>query len=163
MKAFQGFSSQEQDHGQQEQQERKPERNPRKRALPKRNHCDPERAAAHENNHSCARKIQDDGRNEKAERHEPDEPAFSSVTNVIHGCGVMVIGREIAKSLISALRHAGRKNQRAGRKAIAAKQISATKMQFVARPSEARGGRTSRYNPSNAAMIPSAHFCEPPP
>src|ERR1700681_4945195 len=80
MKAFQGFSSQEQDHGQQEQQERKTEGNPRKRTLPKRNHCDPERAAPHQNNHSGARKIQDDGRDEKAERHEP---AFSSVTKVI--------------------------------------------------------------------------------
>src|ERR1700730_3838246 len=83
MKAFQGFSSQEQDHCQQEQQERKTKRNPRKRTLPKRNHCDPERAAPHQNNHSCARKIQDDGGDKNAERHEPDEPAFSSVTNVI--------------------------------------------------------------------------------
>src|ERR1700730_8428053 len=82
---------------------------------------------------------------------------------VIHACGVRVEGRGIPKSFTIALRHAGRKNERAGRKAIAAKQISATKMQFVAGPSEARGGRTSRYNPSRAVTIPSAHFCEPPP
>ncbi len=67
----------------QKQQERDTERNPRRRALPERNDRNPERTTAHENNHAGARKIQDDGRDEKAERHEPDEPAFSSVTNVI--------------------------------------------------------------------------------
>src|ERR1700686_172135 len=87
MKAFQGFSSQEQDHSQQEQQEGKTERNPRRRALSERNDRNPERGAPHQNNHSCARKIHDDGRDENAERHKPDKPAFSSVTNVILPAG----------------------------------------------------------------------------
>src|ERR1041385_245949 len=82
---------------------------------------------------------------------------------VIHGWGVRADGSEIVKSLTIAFRHTGRKNHRAGRNAIAAKAIRATKMKFVAAPSEARGGRMSRQKPRTVNTIPSAHFCVPPP
>src|SRR6267142_6123429 len=82
-KAFQGLAAEEQNRGQQKQQERDTERNPRRRALPERNDRSPERTATHENNETGARKIQNDRRNENTECHEPEEPAFSSVTKVI--------------------------------------------------------------------------------
>ena len=85
-----------------------------------------------------------------------------SAPAVIHGCGVKAEGSPIPRSFTIALRHGGVKNQRAGRNAIAASRTNAAKTQFVAAPSEKRGGRATRNNPSSATTIPSAHFCVPP-
>src|SRR5438552_765794 len=83
VKTLQGLSAEEQNRGQQKQQERDAERNPRRRALPDRNDRSPERTATHQNNETGARKIQNDRRNENTECHEPEEPAFSAVTKVV--------------------------------------------------------------------------------
>ena len=87
MKALERLPAEDEHHRQQDQQDRKAKRDPRRRALAQDERAEPEGASGQQNEDAGAREIEDDRGDDESEAEQPDDPAFSAVPDIILAAG----------------------------------------------------------------------------
>src|SRR5438128_8483119 len=97
MKSLERLSAKKQERGEEKQKKRKTEGQPRHGTSPKRENAEPQRAAHHEDKDSSARKIKNHSGDDRAKRHQPDDPTFPAFANIILPAGQEEDGSEPKK------------------------------------------------------------------